>query len=55
MVRDAVADVARRQADSGLTVINDGEQGRYLFSHYIFGSPHELRVNGRSMVTSAQR
>jgi 5-methyltetrahydropteroyltriglutamate--homocysteine methyltransferase len=27
-VREAVADIVRRQADVGLDVVNDGEQGR---------------------------
>ncbi len=34
-VRDAVADVVRRQAESGIDVVNDGEQSKTSFNRYI--------------------
>jgi 5-methyltetrahydropteroyltriglutamate--homocysteine methyltransferase len=34
-VRDAVADVVRRQADAGVTVVNDGEAGKIGYSTYV--------------------
>jgi 5-methyltetrahydropteroyltriglutamate--homocysteine methyltransferase len=34
-VRDAVADVVRRQADSGVTVVNDGEAGKIGYATYV--------------------
>jgi len=34
-VRESVADVVRRQAESGIDVVNDGEQSKTGFNHYI--------------------
>ena len=34
-VREAVADVVRRQAQTGLDIVNDGEQGRVSYSTYV--------------------
>ena len=34
-VRDAVADVVRRQADAGVSVVNDGEAGKIGYSTYV--------------------
>ena len=34
-VRDAVADVVRRQADSGVSVVNDGEAGKIGYATYV--------------------
>ena len=34
-VRDAVADVVRRQVDSGVTVVNDGEAGKIGYATYV--------------------
>ena len=34
-VRDAVADVVRRQADSGVTVVNDGEASKIGYATYV--------------------
>jgi 5-methyltetrahydropteroyltriglutamate--homocysteine methyltransferase len=34
-VREAVADIVRRQADVGLDVVNDGEQGRSQYATYV--------------------
>src|SRR3954453_19648264 len=34
-VRDAVADVVRRQADAGVAVVNDGEAGKIGYSTYV--------------------
>src|SRR5882672_9038748 len=35
LVRDAVADVVRRQADAGVDIVTDGEQGKASFFGYI--------------------
>ena len=35
LVREAVADVVRRQTDAGVDVVNDGEQGKASFFGYI--------------------
>ena len=35
LVREAVADVVRRQTDAGIDIINDGEQGKASFFGYI--------------------
>ncbi len=44
-LRDAVADAARRQADVGLDIINDGEQGKSSWANYVLEriSGFELR------------
>jgi 5-methyltetrahydropteroyltriglutamate--homocysteine methyltransferase len=34
-IRDAVADIVRRQADAGVTVVNDGEAGKIGYSTYV--------------------
>jgi 5-methyltetrahydropteroyltriglutamate--homocysteine methyltransferase len=34
-VRDAVADVVRKQADAGVSVVNDGEAGKIGYSTYV--------------------
>jgi len=34
-IRDAVADIVRRQADAGVTVVNDGEAGKIGYSIYV--------------------
>jgi 5-methyltetrahydropteroyltriglutamate--homocysteine methyltransferase len=34
-VRDAVADVVRRQADAGVSVVNDGEAGKIGYATYV--------------------
>ena len=34
-IRDAVADMVRRQADAGVTVVNDGEAGKIGYSTYV--------------------
>ena len=34
-VRDAVADLVRRQVESGIDVVNDGEQSKTSFNRYI--------------------
>ena len=34
-IRDAVADIVRRQADAGVTVVNDGEVGKIGYSTYV--------------------
>jgi 5-methyltetrahydropteroyltriglutamate--homocysteine methyltransferase len=34
-VRDAVADIVRKQADAGVTVVNDGEAGKIGYSTYV--------------------
>src|ERR671922_2856018 len=35
LVRDAVADVVRRQTDAGVDIVTDGEQGKASFFGYI--------------------
>src|SRR6516165_4709347 len=35
MIRDAVRDVVRRQAEAGLDVVTDGEQGKVSFLTYV--------------------
>jgi 5-methyltetrahydropteroyltriglutamate--homocysteine methyltransferase len=42
-VRKAVADIVQQQLDAGLTVINDGEQGKSSWTAYV-----EDRINGFS-------
>src|SRR5215471_5950387 len=34
MITEAVADVVRRQVDAGITMVNDGEQGKSAFFGY---------------------
>ena len=34
-IRDAVAGIVRRQADAGVTVVNDGEAGKIGYSTYV--------------------
>ena len=40
-VKQAVVDVVRRQIAAGITVVNDGEQGKSSWSAYV-----EDRING---------
>ena len=34
-VRDAVADVVRRQVEAGLDIVNDGEMSKFFYATYI--------------------
>ena len=34
-IRDAVADIVRRQAQAGVSVVNDGEAGKIGYSTYV--------------------
>src|SRR3990170_1858189 len=52
-VRSAVADVVKKQAESGLAVINDGEQGRVDYTIYVKdrltgfeGESSPIRISG---------
>src|SRR5262245_42719043 len=51
-VREAVADIVRRQAEIGLDVVNDGEQGRSQYATYVkerlTGFEGEWVVRGRA-------
>jgi 5-methyltetrahydropteroyltriglutamate--homocysteine methyltransferase len=49
-VRGAVADVVRRQAESGIDVVNDGEQSKTSFNRYIGD-----RLNGFEPAEAATR
>lgn len=46
----AVRDAVRRQLETGLTIVNDGEQGKYSFQHYF-----RERVSGVSVSEQAPR
>jgi 5-methyltetrahydropteroyltriglutamate--homocysteine methyltransferase len=51
-VRDAVADVVRRQIDAGIDIVNDGEQGKVGYSTYV---RHRLTgFGGQSRVASSR-
>jgi 5-methyltetrahydropteroyltriglutamate--homocysteine methyltransferase len=54
-LRDAVADVVRRQVDCGLDIVSDGEQGRAMYAAYVkdrltgFDGERRLRQERRNL------